>query len=34
VSAKEGKAMSEDAPVNTGAAGWPDPNLAYFAGSR
>ena len=22
--------MSEDAPVNTGAVNWPDPNSAYF----
>ena len=26
--------MSEDAPVNTGAAGWPDPDSAYFAVRR
>ena len=26
--------MSEDAPVNTGAAGWPDENTAYFAVRR
>jgi len=26
--------MFEDAPVNTGAAGWPDPNLAHFAVRR
>jgi RNA-directed DNA polymerase len=26
--------MSEDAPVNTGAAGWPNPDLAYFAVRR
>ena len=31
VSVKEGKAMPEDAPVNTGAAGWPHPDTAYFA---
>ena len=34
VSVKEGDAMSEDAPVNTGAAGWPDQNTAYFAVRR
>ena len=26
--------MSEDAPVNTGAAAWPDENTAYFAVRR
>ena len=26
--------MSEDAPVNTGAVGWPDPDSAYFAVRR
>ena len=26
--------MSEDAPVNTGAAGWPDESTAYFAVRR
>ena len=26
--------MSEDAPVNTGAVEWPDPDLAYFAVRR
>jgi hypothetical protein len=26
--------MSEDAPVNTGAAGWPDADSAYFAVRR
>ena len=26
--------MSEDAPVNTGAVGWPEPDLAYFAVRR
>ena len=26
--------MSEDAPVNTDAAGWPDENTAYFAVRR
>src|SRR3954469_7703261 len=31
---QEGKAMSEDASVNTDAAGWPDPDLAYFAVRR
>jgi RNA-directed DNA polymerase len=30
VSVKEGNAMSEDAPVNTGAAEWPSPDSAYF----
>jgi RNA-directed DNA polymerase len=34
VSVKEGKAMSEDAPVNTGAVRWPDPDSAYFAVRR
>jgi RNA-directed DNA polymerase len=34
VSVKEGKVMSEDAPVNTGAVGWPDPDSAYFAVRR
>jgi RNA-directed DNA polymerase len=28
VSVNEGKAMSEDAPVNSGAAFWPDPDSA------
>src|SRR5215212_7792645 len=31
VSVDEGKVMSEDASVNTGAVGWPDPDSAYFA---
>ncbi len=26
--------MFEDAPVNTGAVGWPDPDSAYFAVRR
>ena len=26
--------MSEDAPVNTGAVNWPDPNSAYFTVRR
>src|SRR6188472_4411850 len=26
--------MSEDAPVNTGAVKWPDPDIAYFAVRR
>jgi RNA-directed DNA polymerase len=26
--------MSEDAPVNTGAVWWPDPDSAYFAVRR
>lgn len=26
--------MSEEAPVNTGAAWWPDPDSAYFAVRR
>ena len=26
--------MSEDAPVNTGAVGWPDPDSAYFTVRR
>ena len=26
--------MSEDAPVNTGAVQWPDPDSAYFAVRR
>jgi RNA-directed DNA polymerase len=30
VSVKEGRAMSEDAPVNTGAVQWPHPDSAYF----
>jgi RNA-directed DNA polymerase len=30
VSVKERSAMSEDAPVNTGAVEWPDPDSAYF----
>ena len=35
VSVKERNAMSEDAPVNTGAATvWPDPDSAYFAVRR
>jgi hypothetical protein len=34
VSVKEGKAMPEDAPVNTGAARWPHPDTAYFAVQR
>ena len=34
VSVKEGKVMSEDAPVNTGAVQWPDPDSAYFAVRR
>jgi len=34
VSVKEGKAMSEDAPVNTGAVRWPHPDTAYFAVQR
>jgi RNA-directed DNA polymerase len=34
VSVKEGNVMSEDAPVNTGAVRWPDPDSAYFAVRR
>src|SRR3954468_6958233 len=34
VSVKGGKAMSEEAPVNTGAAWWPNPDSAYFAVRR
>ena len=34
VSVKEGEVMSEDAPVNTDAAGWPDEDTAYFAVRR
>src|SRR3981081_4159005 len=34
VSVKEGKVMSEDAPVNTGAVRWPDPDSAYLAVRR
>jgi RNA-directed DNA polymerase len=34
VSAWGGKAMSEDAPVNTGAAEWPDAGSAYYAVRR
>ena len=34
VSVKEGKAMSEDAPVNTGAVAWPDPDSAGVAVRR
>ena len=34
VSAQGGKAMFEDAPVNTGTVGWPDPDSAYFAVRR
>src|SRR5215203_7137858 len=34
VSVQGGKAMSEDAPVNTGAAGWPDPDSAHFTVRR
>src|SRR5437773_8295045 len=30
VSVKEGDVMSEDAPVNTGAVGWPEPDWAAF----
>ena len=26
--------MSEDAPVNTGAVRWPDPDSAYFDGTE
>jgi RNA-directed DNA polymerase len=31
---QEGKVMSEDAPVNTGAVCWPDPDSAYFTVRR
>src|SRR6266700_5387916 len=34
VSVNGGKAMSEDAPVNTGAVTWPDTDAAYFAVRR
>src|ERR1035441_2421891 len=34
VSVKEGNVMSEDAPVNTGAGQWLDPEWAYFAVRR
>ena len=34
VSVKEGIVMSEDAPVNTGAVEWLDPEWAYFAVRR
>src|SRR6184192_3791694 len=34
VSVKEGKAMPEDASVNTGAVRWPDPDSAYLAVRR
>ena len=34
MSVKEGKAMSEDALVNTGAVGWPHPDSAYLAVRR
>jgi len=34
MSVKEKSAMSEDAPVNIGAVGWPDVDTAYFAVRR
>jgi RNA-directed DNA polymerase len=34
VSVKEGEVMSEDAPVNTGAVGWPEPDWAALTVRR
>ncbi len=34
VSVKEGDVMSEDAPVNTGAVGWPEPDWAALTVRR